>query len=113
MNELEYFINERLDDIQIPVTVSDVQKVICNKFGVTMEEIKGKSRKRNLVYARHFYCYFLWNKGLSKSKSAIAESINKNHATILYSLNKLDSWIEMYDDIKHIANSIENELTFN
>ena len=94
MNELHYFINETLGGNKLPVTKEDVKRVICKRFGVTMQQIEGKSRKQNLVYARQFYMYFMYKKNLIRTKTEIAESINKNHATAIYSINNISSFIQ-------------------
>jgi len=112
MNELDYFIKETLNCDPEPITISKVKRVICETFNVTMKEIEGKTRKQNIVFARQFYVFFLWQKGLMKTKLEIAKSLNKNHATIIYSINKLSNWVSLYDDMKSTAKTINNKLEF-
>jgi chromosomal replication initiator protein len=113
MNELEYFINETLESEPTPVTSKKLEMVICDEFGVTMDEIKSKTRKQNVVYARQFYIYFMWEKNLIRTKLNLAKSINRTHATVIYAITKLEHWVNCYDDVKHIYERINHQLEYN
>ena len=51
-------------------------------FGVTVEALKSKSRKRELVEARACYSVLCHESGMTLQ--AIGDTINKNHATIIH-----------------------------
>lgn len=42
-----------------PPTVSEILTVICDYFGVSVEELRGKSREKRLAHARQVAMYFL------------------------------------------------------
>ena len=70
-----------------------------------MEAICGKSKDRELVFARMVYCVILLERGFNKSK--IGRSINRKHATVINLLKKFDTdrkyqtgLEEMYQNVK-------------
>lgn len=58
-------------------------------------DIKGNTRKVNYVYGRMIYYKIL--RSLEYSYQAIADTLNKNHATVIHALNTFDDLVE-YDD---------------
>lgn len=110
MTDLEYFINETLEGIPIPVTKQRILDAVCSHFQVSEEAIKGSNRKKNRVLARHFYMFFLKEKKIFKTLKEIGAQVNRDHATALHAINKLKHWIENYQDIKEIYNNINQKL---
>lgn len=110
MTNMEYFITDTLEQIQVPVTKQRVLDAICFNFQVTEEAIKGKSRKQNTVLARHFYTFFLREKDIIRTLAQIGAEVNKDHATVLYSIAKIKHWIENYSDMKETYNKINEKL---
>lgn len=66
------------------ISIDYIQKVICNYFNLTLESLKSKTRKRNIVQARQLSMYFA--KKLTKHSLAYigAQSGGKDHATVLH-----------------------------
>ena len=110
MTDIEYFITETLEGIPAPVTNQRILDSICFHFQVSEEQIKGKNRAKNIVLARHFYMFFLKDKGVFKTLIQIGKETNKDHATVLYAIAKLKYWVKNYEDIKEIYNKINEKL---
>jgi len=110
MTDLEYFITETLEGIPIPVTKQRILDTVCSHFQVSEEIIKGRNRKKNRVLARHFYMFFLKEKEIFKTLKEIGAQVNRDHTTALHAINKLNHWIENYQDIKEIYNNINQKL---
>lgn len=110
MTDLEYFITETLENIPAPVTKERILNAVCSHFQVSEEAIKGKNRRKNTVLARHFYMFFLKEKKIFKTLRETGEQTNRDHTTALHAINKLNHWIENYQDIKEIHNKINAKL---
>tara|TARA_R110002110_G_scaffold306593_1_gene520402 strand:+ start:884 stop:1225 length:342 start_codon:yes stop_codon:yes gene_type:complete len=110
MTDLEYFINETLEGIPAPVTKERILNSVCSHFQVSEEDIKGKDRYKNTVLARHFYMFFLKEKGVFKTLTKVGAETNKDHTTALHAIVKIKHWIENYQDIKEIYNNINQKI---
>ena len=110
MTDLEYFINETLEGIPVPVTKERILNAVCSHFQVSEEAIKGRNRGKNRVLARHFYMFLLKDKEVFKTLREIGEQTNRDHATALHAINKLKYWVENYQDIKEIYNNINQKI---
>lgn len=94
----------------LPVTIKDIIEDYYNL------KLDSATRKRKYVEARAIYYYILRNK-FHYSLSAIAKTLNKNHATVLHFTKQFDSWL-MYDrvvrtDYQQIENRLNNAMTIN
>jgi len=94
----------------LPVTVKDIIEDYYNF------KLDSATRQRKYVEARAIYYYILRNK-FNYSLSAIAKTLNKNHATVLHFTKQFDSWL-MYDrvirtDYQQIENRLNTAMTIN
>ncbi|MCT4638668.1 MAG: chromosomal replication initiator protein DnaA [Bacteroidales bacterium] len=92
------------------ISVDYVQKVVCEHFGLTSEQLKAKTRKREIVQARQIAMYF--SKSLTKSSlSSIGAQIGgKDHATVLHACKTVANLIDTDKRFKLHINDIEKKL---
>lgn len=94
----------------LPITIKDIIEDYYNF------KLDSATRQRKYVEARAIYYYILRNK-FNYSLSAIAKTLNKNHATVLHFTKQFDSWL-MYDrvirtDYQQIENRLNTAMTIN
>ena len=78
-----------MPDIITPYgTVKSIIKKVCNCFEVSESEIKGRSRERDIVIPRQTVMYFL-NVHCGLSSKALGRMFNRDHSTVLYSVNEI------------------------
>jgi hypothetical protein len=71
----------------------------CKKVDMTLDELYSKSRKRELVEKRMVLMYTL-RKSVGMTLHKIANSLDKNHATIIHSVKSIDNFIKVYPHIQ-------------
>lgn len=68
---------------------------ICVLFEITTEQLESKSRKSEIVTARNFcFAYFY---SLGNTLTQIAKAFNRNHATVIHGIKRLQDFIEIKD----------------
>mgnify|MGYP005993807127 CR=1 FL=1 len=65
--------------------MNNLERIYNNVVNITGVEIKNKSRKRDIVYAKKIYCNLAREKGYTFK--AIGEFIGLNHATVVWHNN--------------------------
>jgi chromosomal replication initiation ATPase DnaA len=70
-----------------------LKRVVAGYFNITTTELVGASRKRYLVYARRVYCKLMRDFTLY-SLTAIGNTINRDHATVIHALNEMRADID-------------------
>jgi len=72
------------------ITVETIQKVIADKFGISVNDIKGKSRSQNVVIPRH-YAIYIAKELTDYSLTELGNEFGgRDHTTIMNSINKIE-----------------------
>ena len=86
-------------------------KNVCRRYPYTAEEIKSKSRSKDLAFVRHL-AIFLMKKFTDKSLRDIGRFFGgRDHATIVHALQKMEQYVCANQDLQEMIRSIEAELT--
>ncbi len=89
------------------VTHDMVINQIVKRKDITLEQLKSKCRKRNLVEARYLYAYIMKRKS-KYTLEHIGRIINRDHSIIIYYCNSFEQ-ISKYD--KKLFNDYTNILS--
>jgi chromosomal replication initiation ATPase DnaA len=79
---------------QLDLTI-ETCALVCD---TTIEKIKGKDRFRKIVVARQIYC-FIARKYFGYGLVEIANTINRDHTTVMHSVALVDRMLKMDDPI--------------
>lgn len=84
---------------------------VSDVMGITLEQIKSKSRLRVYVTARFLICHYL-RKYTKMSLKDIGRVIgNRDHSTVLYQLEQYDN-LMLYDhDFRKLSYRVEERLS--
>lgn len=90
---------------------SNIQKIfrdVAKLYGVTITELKSRSRLRKYADARAVICYILCSQ-CKLSYSEVASMLNRTHATVIYFVKNAEGWLRVPAFNPKGANAI-NEL---
>ena len=92
------------------ITIDVIQKTVCDYFGLSVDCIQSKTRKREIVQARQLTMYFA--KKMTKSSLAIIGSQcgNKDHATVLHACKTIAQLERTDKQYKGWIDDIEKKL---
>ena len=98
------------EGIYVP-TPETILRETARYYQVSEEEIKGVSRQKNIVTSRHITSYLIRNL-TNLPLSGIGEYLNRDHATVLASIRKIESSIktdkELAATIRDITSNINS-----
>lgn len=99
-----------LKDMDKPVLVEDIQKVVCDYFGIRISDIKSKRRSKSLVVPRQIAMYL--SKNLCKiSLSDIGEKFGgKDHSTVIHAIKKIESQLEQDHQLTQTIEEIKSKI---
>ena len=90
--------------------LNEILKAVSEVTNVSKEEIISKIKTKDIVLARHLYCYISVKK-TNKSLKEIGEFINRNHATVIHANNKISYEYEYYPEISYYVKTINSKLS--
>ncbi len=92
------------------ITIDYIQQAVCKYFGLPIDKLKSKSRKRETVQARQLAMYF--SKLYTKSSlAAIGNKCgNKDHATVLHACKTVKNLIDTDKSFKQYVDELDNMI---
>ncbi|TAJ12614.1 chromosomal replication initiator protein DnaA [Marinilabiliaceae bacterium JC017] len=94
------------------LTIDFISETICEYFGIEMDILQSKTRKRAIVQARQIAMYFSKNLTNSSLSTIGAKIGKKDHATVLHACKTINNLLETDKNIKHQVKEIESQLRF-
>ncbi len=96
-------------DASPKIVVDKIFNAVSAKYGVNENDIKGKSRRREITNARHVAIYFI-RKYTAYSLKQIANIFGRDHTTIMSSLESTESKISTEPFFEKEINELEIEI---
>jgi chromosomal replication initiator protein len=92
------------------VTIEQIIQATSDYFRIHPEELRGKSRRKEIAYARHIAIY-LSRKHTHHALKAIGERFSgRDHSTILHSLEWVESYLHTNRDLQKHVQELERIL---
>ena len=89
-----------------------ILSVVSKYSGLSLEDLRKKTRKRSICQNRQIACYFLL-KYTYLTTSKVGEVFNLDHSTIVYSRKNISSLIKFDKEVNEFCNAIESEIKSN
>ncbi len=104
------FIKEVVRDIvPDPITVDRILEEVSRTYSVSKDEILSKSRNAEIALARQVAIYVAW-KTLNLSYSDIGREFDRNHTTVIYTIDKMNEIMATDSYQKKLVNDIISNL---
>lgn len=94
---------------------SNMFKIICetvtSRYGLSIEEVRDKSRVSELVRCRQLIFYFS-HKYLSNffAMTSVAKHLNRHHASGIHAVRKIEKEVSIYKFIKTEIDEMDEEI---
>lgn len=89
--------------------IAEIRRCICEFFDVTMEQLEGPRGNMEVCWARHVYVTML-RKYAQLSLKTVADSINRDHTTIMHSEKRVKEETETYPEMSGQLTRIESKI---
>jgi hypothetical protein len=92
------------------MTLDQLMDIVASCSGQSKEKIMGKDRYRKLVLPRYIFSYVARVK-LKETFMDIAHYLDAHHSTVIYSVDKIASYIEIGDELTiELYNSVKEAV---
>ena len=87
-----------------------IQNEVCRTFSMSMTDLKGDKRSRNIVYPRHVAMY-LCHELTDSSLPRIGERFGgRDHTTVIHAINKVAKLIKEEREVYNLVQQITGKL---
>ena len=95
---------------QEEVTSVSIQRAVCNYYSITKADLLGKNKRQELVRARQI-CTYLMCDMLSLPLVTVGKEMGgRDHATVIYSREKITELMRVNDTIRKEVNDIKSSI---
>ncbi len=94
----------------VKVTQDKIFHAVARKYGVTVEDIRGKRRTREIAQARHV-CIYIMRTVTDLSLPSIGRVFNRDHSTILSSIDTVQEKIREDASLENDIDDLIKEIT--
>jgi len=99
-----------LGDEEKKITIEDIQRVVCEHFGITLGELVGKRRSKDVVIPRQVGI-FLARELTDASLPEIGQKFGgRDHATVLHAYTKIKEQLNKDKELATVVNDLRARL---
>jgi chromosomal replication initiator protein len=92
------------------VSIENIQRTVCQEFGLTISQLKAKNNSHAISYPRQI-AMFLTKELTTASLPQIGREFGgKHHTTVLHSINKIGQQRKADKDLNRIINKLSDSL---
>lgn len=92
------------------ISIDYIQKIVCDYFGLPLETINSRTRKRDVVQARQLAMYFSKKHTKSSLANIGLHCGNKDHATVLHACRTVNNLLETDKRFRTYVEEIDKKL---
>ena len=90
--------------------VDRISNAVSSYYRISIEDILGKRKKKNIALARQIAMYFA-KKYTQCSLKTIGSLIGgRDHSTVVYAINNIENLMKTHKDIKRVINCLKDEI---
>ena len=110
INLAKNIVDKLVKNTKKDFSIDFIQEIVCDYFNVPIDQLRSKTRKREIVQSRQIAMYFA--KNLTKSSLATigAKIGGKDHATVLHACKTVNNLIETDKRFKTHIDEIEKRF---
>lgn len=106
----KYILKDFIIDEEKPVTVEQIVKVVCEYFGIKVQDIKARKRTKEIALPRQIAMYL--SKQLTDgSLSDIGKNIGgKDHATVIYACKQIEERRAKDESFNRLIDTLSHKI---
>lgn len=101
-------LRDLIREPQIKLTIADIQRIVCDYFDITEDQVRARTRKREISQTRQVAMYFCKKLTNNSLKTIGLQFGGRDHSTVIHAYRTVENQIEtdtkfsqMIEDVKH------------
>ena len=99
-----------IKDIETEVGIDFIQKTVSEYFGIALDDLKAKTRKKEIVIARQVAMYFSKEFTNHSLKSIGYHFGGRDHSTVIHALTTVNDMIDTDNQFKNSINELKKKF---
>jgi len=103
-------LSDLVQEQQATLTIEDIQRIVGEHMGVSEDQMRGETRKREIVRARQVAMYFAKKHTQHSLKSIGLHFGGRDHSTVIHANNTVDERRESNERFRQTVNEIAQKI---
>lgn len=95
------------------ISIEYIQKLVCDYFGISIDQVKSKTRKREIVQARQISMYFAKDLTKSSLKTIGMHFGGRDHSTVIHACQTVNDLMETDKKFKVDVEELSKRIKIN
>ncbi|MHB1278964.1 MAG: helix-turn-helix domain-containing protein, partial [Bacteroidia bacterium] len=95
------------------ISIEYIQKLVCDYFGISIDQVKSKTRKREIVQARQISMYFAKDLTKSSLKTIGMHFGGRDHSTVIHACQTVNDLMETDKKFKIDVEELSKRIKIN
>lgn len=95
------------------ISIEYIQKLVCDYFTVTIDSVKSKTRKREIVQARQIAMFFAKDLTKASLKTIGAHFGNRDHSTVIHACQTVNDLMDTDKKFKYDVEELTKRIKIN
>jgi chromosomal replication initiator protein len=106
----QHHLKNLVDLDQRRVSIENIQRVVCQEFGLSLSQLKAKNNSRVVTYPRQIAMYLAKELTPASLPQIGREFGGKHHTTVLHSISKIAELRKTDRDLNRLINKLSDSL---
>ncbi len=103
-------LRDMIEDYQVRLEIEDIQRSVAQYYGIASELLSAKTRKREIVTARHVAMHFCKQLTTHSLKSIGLRFGGRDHSTVIHACNTIEDRLELEPAFREEVDEIHKRL---
>jgi len=103
-------LRDMIDDVQVRLEIEDIQRSVAQYYGLSAELLSAKTRKREVVTARHVAMHFCKHLTTHSLKSIGLRFGGRDHSTVIHACNAIGDRLDLEPAFRDEVGDIQKRL---
>ena len=90
--------------------VSNIQRIVAEHFGITVEDLKGKKRSNKIAYPRQLAMYICRMETSETFPKIGLEFGGRDHSTVIFACDKIEKELKSDENLQNTIKAIKSKL---
>jgi chromosomal replication initiator protein len=102
-----------VNDIRTPLSIEQIQKVVCEYFDIPVDLLRAKTRKQEIVVARQIAMYIAKDMTNASLKTIGIHFGGRDHSTVIHACQAVEEFLKTDNKYKHHIDQIRRTIELN
>ena len=88
-----------------------ILEVTAEYYGMIVQQLQSRSKKAELVHARHVAIYLCKTRHPKVSWTYLAKLLKRDHSSMIYAYNSIEAWIDIDQDLTREVHHLLTQIS--